>query len=86
MTGIVGNKWSFDNFAPMEAIPTAVSLTVYAGESEDFMRTPLEDLVEKIAAGTLHVQVGKTFHLDEIAEAHRCMEENKAGGKIVVLT
>jgi NADPH:quinone reductase-like Zn-dependent oxidoreductase len=86
MTGIVGNKWSFDNFVPMEAIPTAVSLTTYAGESEDFMRTPLEDLVEKIAAGTLHVQVGKTFHLDEIAEAHRCMEENKAGGKIVVLT
>jgi NADPH:quinone reductase-like Zn-dependent oxidoreductase len=86
MTGIVGNKWSIDNFAPMEAIPTAVSLTTYAGESEDFMRTPLEDLVEQIAAGTLHVQVGRTFHLDEIAEAHRCMEENKAGGKIVVLT
>jgi NADPH:quinone reductase-like Zn-dependent oxidoreductase len=86
MTGIVGNKWSFDNFAPMEAIPTAVSLTTYAGESEDFMRTPLEDLVEKIAAGTLHVQVGKIFLLDEIVEAHRCMEENKAGGKIVVLT
>ena len=86
MTGIVGNKWSFDDFAPMEAIPTAVSLTTYAGESEDFMRTPLQGLVEKIAAGTLHVQVGRTFHLDEIVEAHRCMEENKAGGKIVVLT
>jgi NADPH:quinone reductase-like Zn-dependent oxidoreductase len=27
MTGIVGNKWSFDNFAPMEAIPTAVRMT-----------------------------------------------------------
>ena len=86
MTGIVGNKWSFDDFAPMEAIPTAVSLTTYAGESEDFMRTPLQGLVEKIAAGTLHVQVGRTFHLAEIVEAHRCMEENKAGGKIVVLT
>jgi NADPH:quinone reductase-like Zn-dependent oxidoreductase len=86
MTGIVGNRWSFENFAPMEAIPTAVSLTTYAGESEDFMRMPLEDLVEQIVAGTLHVQVGKTFHLDEIVEAHRCMEENKAGGKIVVLT
>ncbi len=86
MTGIVGNKWSFDDFAPMEAIPTAVSLTTYAGESEDFMRTPLQELVEQIAAGTLHVQAGRTFHLDEIVEAHRCMEENKAGGKIVVLT
>jgi NADPH:quinone reductase-like Zn-dependent oxidoreductase len=86
MTGIVGNKWSFDTFAPMEAIPTAVCLTTYAGESDDFMRTPLEELIEKISAGTLKVQVGKIFHLDEIAEAHRCMEENKAGGKIVVLT
>jgi len=86
MSGIVGNKWSFENFAPMEAIPTAVSLTTYAGESEDFMRMPLENLTEQIAAGTLRVQVGKTFRLDEIVEAHRCMEENKAGGKIVVLT
>jgi NADPH:quinone reductase-like Zn-dependent oxidoreductase len=37
-------------------------------------------------AGTLHIQIGRTFRLEEIVEAHRCMEENKAGGKIVVLT
>jgi NADPH:quinone reductase-like Zn-dependent oxidoreductase len=86
MTGIVGNKWSFENFAPMEAIPTAVRLTAYAGESEDFMNTPLEDLASQVAAGTLAVQIGRVFQLDEIVEAHRCMEENKAGGKIVVLT
>jgi NADPH:quinone reductase-like Zn-dependent oxidoreductase len=86
MTGIVGNKWSFDQFAPMDVIPTGVCLTVYAGESEDFMRTPLNDLAKEIEAGTLRIQVGKTFHLDEIVEAHRLMEENKAGGKIVVLT
>jgi NADPH:quinone reductase-like Zn-dependent oxidoreductase len=85
MTGIVGNKWSFDEFSPMQAIPTAVCLTTYSGESEDFMRTPLEELAVQIAAGTLHVQVARTFQLDEIAEAHCFMEENKAGGKIVVL-
>jgi len=27
----------------------------------------------------------KTFMLHEISEAHRCMESNKAGGKIVVV-
>ena len=70
----------------MEAIPTAVCLTSYSGELEDFIRTPLQQLTEQVAAGTLHVQIGKTFHLDDIVEAHRCMEENKAGGKIVVLT
>jgi NADPH:quinone reductase-like Zn-dependent oxidoreductase len=86
MTGIVGNKWSFENFAPMEAIPTAVRLTAYAGEAEDFIRTPLQELTDQIAGGSLVVQIGKVFHLDEIVEAHRLMEENKAGGKIVVLT
>ena len=86
MTGIVGNKWSFDEFAPMDAIPTAVCLTFYAGESEDFMRMPFQQLVEQVEAGTLHVQIGKTFQLDQIAEAHRSMEENRAGGKTVILT
>ena len=86
MTGMVGNKWSIDNFSPMDAIPTAVSLTTYDGGAEDFMLTPLEKLAEQVAAERLHVQVGKTFRLDEIVEAHRCMEENKAGGKIVILT
>jgi NADPH:quinone reductase-like Zn-dependent oxidoreductase len=86
MTGLVGNKWSFDEFAPMDAIPTAVCLTTYAGESEDFMRMPFQQLVEQVEAGILHVQIGKTFQLDQIVEAHRSMEENRAGGKIVVLT
>lgn len=85
MTGIVGNKWAFENFAPMDKIPTAVCLTSYAGESDDFMRTPLEELAQQIDAGTLKVQIGRVFQIDEIVEAHRLMEENKAGGKIVVL-
>ena len=85
MTGIVGNKWALENFAPMEKIPTAVCLTSYAGESEDFMRTPLEELAEQIATGTLKIQVGKVFSMEEIIEAHRLMEENRAGGKIVIL-
>ncbi|MCJ1384681.1 hypothetical protein MMC17_007799 [Xylographa soralifera] len=86
MTGMVGNKWSLDNFSPMDFIPTAVGLTTYAGDSNDFINTPLEEMAKQIKAGTLHVQIGKVFHLDDIVEAHRTMEENKAGGKIVVLT
>jgi NADPH:quinone reductase-like Zn-dependent oxidoreductase len=86
MTGIVGNKWTLDNFAPMEAIPTGVCLTSYDGGPADFMRTPLQELVDQIAAGSLKVQIGRVFHLDEIVEAHRTMDANTAGGKIVVLT
>jgi NADPH:quinone reductase-like Zn-dependent oxidoreductase len=86
MMGMVGDKWSFDRFSPMDVIPTAVCLTTYDGGAADFMRTPLQQLVNQVEAGALRVHVGKVFHLDQIAEAHRCMEENKAGGKIVVLT
>jgi NADPH:quinone reductase-like Zn-dependent oxidoreductase len=86
MTGIVGNSWTFDTFAPMEAIPTAVSLTTYSGGADDFIHTPFPAILEEIITGKLHVQIGRTFHLDEIVEAHRCMEYNAAGGKIVILT
>lgn len=86
MTGMVGNKWSLDDFSPMGAIPTSVCLTTYAGDSADFIATPLSDLCKQIADGNMHVQIGKVFKLDDIVQAHTTMEENKAGGKIVVLT
>jgi len=85
MTGMVGNKWWLDRFSPMEAIPATVCLTTYDGGPQDFMSTPLDELAGLIAAGNIKLQIGKVFKLDEIVEAHRCMEENQAGGKIVVL-
>ncbi len=85
MTGIVGNQWSLSDFAPFEAIPTAVALTVYAGDSGNFMHTPLQELVEQVELGALPIPAGQVFSLDNIVEAHRCMEENRAGGKLVVL-
>ena len=85
MTGMVGNAWSIKDFEVMGSIPTAVCLTTYQGDEKDFANTPLEEMVKQIKEGKLKVQVGKTFKLDEIVEAHRTMEENRAGGKIVVL-
>jgi NADPH:quinone reductase-like Zn-dependent oxidoreductase len=85
MTGMVGNAWSFSEFSPMEAIPSTVSLTTYDGGTSEFMMMPLAELTQLVESGTLRVNPGKIFKLDEIVEAHRCMEENRAGGKIVVL-
>ena len=67
-------------------IPTSVCLTTYNGGPEDFMLTPLDEPVEQVAAGTLRAQIDRVFKLDDIVEAHRCTEENKASGKIVDLT
>jgi NADPH:quinone reductase-like Zn-dependent oxidoreductase len=86
MTGTVADGHSSEGFRPMDAIPTTVCLTSYHGSVEDFMQTPLEGLVEMIVSSQLPIPVGKVFGLEQVADAHRCMEENKAGGKIVILT
>ncbi len=86
MTGMVGDQWELQNFSPMGAIPTAVSLTTYSGGSDDFMNTPLQSVVRDIEAGHITPTIGRVFELDDIVEAHQCMEDNTAGGKIVVLT
>jgi NADPH:quinone reductase-like Zn-dependent oxidoreductase len=84
-TGIVGNAWSLKEFNPSVAIPKAVYLTTYGGTSADLLQMPFDALAAQVATGTLRIPLAKAFHLDEIAEAHRCMEENNALGKIVVL-
>jgi len=86
MTGMVGNEWEFDRFSPMGAIPPTVNLTTYSGGSRDFMDTPLQTVVREVEAGRMKVKIGRVFNIDEIVDAHRVMEENQAGGKIVVLT
>ncbi|MCZ6584761.1 MAG: zinc-binding dehydrogenase [Gammaproteobacteria bacterium] len=50
------------------------------------MATPLQTVVNEVEAGRMKPKIGRVFQLDDIVEAHRCMEENAAGGKIVVLT
>jgi len=79
VTGVVGG------FGQMRALAN-VELTNYAGEAPDFIATPLNELLDQIVKGTMPVQMGKVFHIDQIVEAHRTMETNQAGGKIVVLT
>ncbi|ORE93311.1 zinc-binding dehydrogenase [Aurantimonas sp. 22II-16-19i] len=85
MSGMVGDRWTLEAFEPMTAIPTAVSLTTYSRGVEEFMAMPLQRLVDEVEMGMLPVKVGRVVRLDEIAEAHRCMEADEAGGKIVVL-
>ncbi|MDB5929799.1 MAG: zinc-binding dehydrogenase family protein [Polaromonas sp.] len=86
MAGMVGDRWSFTDFAPMDLIPSAVSLTTYSGEVADFMAMPMQRLIDQVADGALQIPPIRVFHIDSIVEAHRMMETNSAGGKIVVVT
>ena len=70
----------------MEAIPTAVNLTTYAGGADDFINTPLQEFITTIERGEARIKTGPIFKIDDIVDAHRTMEQDRAAGKIVVLT
>ena len=84
MTGILGNEWTMDNFSPMGDIPSLGRLTVYMGESKNLTKQLLQDFIDEVEKGSINLNIDKVFRLDQVAEAHQYMEDNKAKGKLVV--
>jgi NADPH:quinone reductase len=46
---------------------------------------PLQEIAQQVASGRLKAKPSHVFRFEEIHEAHRVMEANEAGGKIVVV-
>jgi NADPH:quinone reductase-like Zn-dependent oxidoreductase len=85
MTGILGGKWTLEDFLPMGDIPTAVKLTSYSGEATDLSIEQLQEYLSLIEEGKLVVETGPVFEFEKLIQAHELMDANQAGGKIVVL-
>lgn len=83
--GMVGESPFIENFNPFAYIPSAVKLTVYAGDTEDMNLEKFQEYVSDIENGREKVNISKVFHFDEVPAAHKMMDENKASGKLVVL-
>lgn len=86
MTGMLAESWSIADFAPMEFIPATVRLTIYDSGQIRSSAQVFQDFIRTVEAGQINLNVSRIFTLDTIADAHRLMETNQAGGKIVVLT
>lgn len=86
MTGMLGGSWVWDGFEPFVDIPNGVCLTSYGGGSEDVTAAELQSYIDSVAAGAIPANLDRTFSLDEIRDAHRYMEANRAKGKVVVVT
>jgi NADPH:quinone reductase-like Zn-dependent oxidoreductase len=86
-TGLLANAWVLHEFEPMAALPSTVKLTTYQTETVTAANSTqaLQQIVDGVAAGRYHVSVDRVFHFNEIVEAHRYMEENRAKGKLVVV-
>jgi NADPH:quinone reductase len=85
-TGMLSNQWTVRDFYPIEYLPRGVRLTAYGGESADLPPELLQGFLDRVAAGTAVVPIGRVYRFDEIVEAHRAMEDNQVSGKLVVTT
>jgi len=86
MTGMLAEQWSVQDFAPMEYIPATVSLTIYDSGQIRVDREKFQEFIHDVEQNKIKLSIGGVFKLEEIAEAHRLMDSNRASGKIVVLT
>ncbi len=85
MTGILGGQWQLASFEPMTQIPTGVRLTSYSGGASDISRDQFQSYVHLVEVGKLEIQRGPVWSFEQLPDAHRAMDANRANGKMVVV-
>jgi NADPH:quinone reductase-like Zn-dependent oxidoreductase len=90
LAGWLGGLEPIPDFNPLLQMASGVYLTffgsfVFGTPGFPLSDVPLRQIAADAAAGRLDIKPVRTFRFDEIQEAHRVMEANKAGGKIVVV-
>lgn len=84
MTGILGGEWTLKDFTPMGDIPSTAKLTQYSGEASNITPAELQTYVDLVESGKLPIQPAKVFSFGDMQTAHRTMDANEGGGKLVV--
>jgi len=90
LAGWLGGLDPIRDFNPLLQMPSGVYLTffgsfVFGTPGFPLSDVPLQRVAEEAAAGRLDVKPKRVFSFEDIREAHRIMEANEAGGKMVVV-
>jgi NADPH2:quinone reductase len=90
LAGWLGGLDPIADFNPLLQMASGVYLTsfgsfVFGTPGFPLSDVPLQKIAEDVAAGRLNAKPSRVFGFDEIHEAHRVMEANEAGGKMVVV-
>lgn len=90
LAGWLGGLDPISDFNPLLQMASGVYLTffgsfVFGNPGFPLSDVPLADIARQAAAGQLKAKPARVFNFDQIQEAHRIMEANAAGGKLVVL-
>jgi NADPH:quinone reductase-like Zn-dependent oxidoreductase len=79
--------WLIRDFEPIAMIPSGTRLTAF--HSDDAKGSAgaavLERVVRNVEAGIYRPNLDRVYGLDDVAAAHRYMEDNQATGKVVML-
>lgn len=82
-TGMLSNRWTVEEFYPIDYIPRGVRLTAYSGGAGDLPAPLLQAYLDRLAAGSLASGPLRTYTLDDIPRAHADLEHNRVFGKLV---
>jgi NADPH:quinone reductase-like Zn-dependent oxidoreductase len=90
LAGWLGGLAPVKDFNPLMQMASGVYLTFFASfvfgtPGFPLSDVPLQKIAEDVAAGRLKAKPSRVFRFEEIREAHRVMEANEAGGKMVVV-
>jgi NADPH:quinone reductase-like Zn-dependent oxidoreductase len=90
LAGWLGGLDPIKDFNPLLQMASGVYLTffgsfVFGTPGFPLSDVPLQDLADQAAAGRLKAKPARVFKFEDIREAHRVMESNEAGGKLVVV-
>jgi NADPH:quinone reductase-like Zn-dependent oxidoreductase len=90
LAGWLGGLAPIADFNPLLQMSSGVYLTffgsfVFGTPGFPLSDVPLQAIAADVAAGRLDAKPSRVFAFDDIREAHRVMEANEAGGKMVVV-
>ena len=90
LAGWLGALAPIPDFNPLLQMASGVYLTffgsfVFGTSGFPLSDVPLQEIARDVAAGRLAAKPSRVFGFEEIREAHRVMEANEAGGKMVIV-
>jgi NADPH:quinone reductase-like Zn-dependent oxidoreductase len=84
VTGLLGGKWTLDDFDPLEDLPVNGYLTAF--HSGNVTEQSLQEMLDYVESHGVDCRPEKVFDLSEMAKAHEYLGSSHSFGKVVVMS